>query len=213
MCSGYFIVLYNGPKVRRSVSRAKDELYQNNHNRSAYNDICMDNVDKVGKAYLKTIATIIVSMSIANVGPLFLHYKYGQHITLTALQIPFVDENSNAEYAINLQIQAFYALFFFMANISIEGCAILFGDGITLSSKLIQLRLEAFSKKLESNRCDKHQISKELITVLRQIHRVNGWIEEFFTASYWRYFIAPIIYTYAISLCVFCQYVVSWSRV
>lgn len=169
----------------------------------------MENIDNVSRAYMKTIITIVVSMSIANLGPLFLYYKYGQKITLTALKIPFFDEGSDMEYAINLSIQAFYALFFISANISIEGAAILFGDAVTLSSKLIKLRLETFSVKLESSRCSKHQIKTELLIALRQIHRVNGWIDEYFDASYWRYFIAPIMYTYAISLCVYCQFVVS----
>lgn len=210
LCMGYMIALYKGPLIRRCLTRSRDELYENNHHRNAYNNICIDHIDKLLKKYVKTAMTIIVFVSIANIWPLYA-CKYGQKITLTALKIPFVDEGTDLEYAINLVIQAFYTIFLILGNIALESTEMFFGDSITLSAKLIRMRLNKFAKILwsSSNRCTKHQINSELLILLRQNHRVNGWVIDWRDALYWRYLLAPIMYTYAISLCIYCQHNVS----
>lgn len=186
-------------------------LYQNNHRQSQYNKICHENLDKLWRRYLNTVLIIILSMSIANAGPLYVYVKFGQRVTLTALKIPFIEENSNVEFVINCSIQGFYGLFFFFANISIEGVALLYGDAVQLPSKLIQMELDNLTISLKAARYTKRQIKLKIVTVFRQINQVNIWIEEYSDMAYWRYFISPIVFTYAIGLCVFCQYIVSNS--
>lgn len=148
-------------------------------------------------------------MSIANVGPMYVYYMYGDKVTLTALKIPLVDEGSDLEFACNCAIQIFYGLFFFSANISIEGVALLYGDAISLPSKLIKLSADNLTKKMESNVYTNKHIKSHLLTIFRQIHRVDLWIKIYVGAAYWRYLLSPIVFTYAIGLCVYCQFVVS----
>lgn len=198
-----------GHIIRRCVARARDELYPNNLDRNPYNKICNENINKTWIKYLKAITTIVVSMTFANIVPLYISYQNGEKITLTALKVPLFDEGSDEEYLNNLTIQAFYALFFIPANISIEGATTLVADSIILSSKLIQLQAECFSRIMESNRCNRHQMKRELLTILRQIHCTNSWIEEYFRAVYWRYFLSPIFFSFAISISIYCQYIVS----
>lgn len=209
LCSGYIIALHKGTQIRHCVSRGKDELYQNNHDNNPYNDICKRNVDKLMQKYVRTILTIVLSMSIANVGPMYVYYMYGDKVTLTALKIPLVDEGSDLEFACNCAIQIFYGLFFFSANISIEGVALLYGDAISLPSKLIKLSADNLTKKMESNVYTNKHIKSHLLTIFRQIHRVDLWIKIYVEAAYWRYLLSPIVFTYAIGLCVYCQFVVS----
>lgn len=166
-------------------------------------------MDKLWRRYWNTVLIIILSMSIANIGPLYVYVRYGQKVTLTSLAIPFIEENSDMEFVMNCTIQGFYGLFFFFANISLEGVALLYGDSIQLPSKLIQMELANMTMGLELGRYTKRQMKAEMVTVYRQIEQVNVWIREHSEMAYWRYFISPVVFTYAIGLCVFCQYIVS----
>lgn len=209
LCLGYIIALHKGKQIRHCVSRGKDELYQNNHDNSPYNEICKRNVDKLMQKYLRTILTILLSMSFANVGPMYVYYMHGEKVTLTALKIPLVDEGSDLEFACNCAICIFYGLFFIFANISIEGVALLYGDAISLPSKLIKLNADNLSIKLKSNVYAEKHIQAHLLNIFRKIHRVDSWIKMYSEAAYWRYFLSPIVFTYAIGLCFYCQFIVS----
>lgn len=199
----------NGPVLRRAVSRGINELYQNNHNHNKYNDICASNIEKLWKKYLRTIAAIVVSMSIAHSSTVYLYCMYGERATMTELKIPLIDEGSDMEFKLNACIQALYAVYMFLSNIGVEGISILLCDGISLSSKLIKLRLDNLPVKTKSKQFVKCQLKSEQLIVLQQIDRVNIWIREYFEGAYWRYFLSPIAFSYAIGISIYCQYVVS----
>lgn len=113
------------------------------------------------------------------------------------------------EFKLNACIQALYAVYMFLSNIGVEGISILICDGISLSSKLIKLRLDNLSNQIKPKERKKYQLKSELLIMLHQIDRVNIWIREYFVAAYWRYFLSPIAFSYAIGISIYCQYVVS----
>lgn len=209
MGTAFVLGITNGAAVRRGVSRGINELYQNNHKRNRYNDICIRNIDKLRRKYLKTVMSIIISMTIANFSSVYLYLKYGQRVTITELKIPFIAEGSDLEFQLNVLFQIAYAWHTFVANIGIEGTSVLLSDGISLSSELIELRLNNLTDLIESEQQVTHQIKTEFLIILQQIDRVSMWIKEYYEAAYWRYFLSPTAFSYAIGISVYCQYIVS----
>lgn len=199
----------NGELLRRAVSRGINELYQDNHNRNEYNDVCNRNIEKLWRKYLKTVAIIIISMTIAHSSSVYLYFKYGKRVTITELKFPFIGEGSDMEFKLNICTQALYGIYMFSSNIGAEGISIFLYDGISLSSKLIKLRLKNLSNAIEKEQMTTNKMKSELLIVLHQINRVNTWITEYYDAAYWRYFLTPTAYSYTIGLSIYCQYVVS----
>lgn len=199
----------NGASVRRAVRRGINELYENNNKRSTYNVICIRNIEKLRRKYLKTVMSIILSMTIAHFSSVYLYFKDGRIVTITDLKIPYIDEGSDLEVQLNVFFQICYAWYMFLANIGIEGTSILISDGISLSSELIEMRLNNLTNMTESKQQMAYQEKTELLIILQQIDRVSMWIEEYYEAAYWRYFLSPIAFSYAIGISIYCQYIVS----
>lgn len=82
--------------------------------------ICSKGINNTYKRGAFTLLLLFISINIGMAGPMYVQFKYGTRITLTASRIPFFDEYSDAEYFINVTIQTTIGLFGFFGNILLE---------------------------------------------------------------------------------------------
>lgn len=75
------------------------------------------------------------------VGPFYAFTFHGIKTTTIDLKLPFIDESSNVEFIANILYLCIIGMHRFLAYIIIEVAMTIFGDAITISSKLIEYEL------------------------------------------------------------------------
>lgn len=129
-------------------------IYPNECTNTAYVRLCMENIDTTLKKFFRKVAIMFVSLVATGIGPAYMQIRHGIKTTASSLKIPFIEENSNAEFMANMLLQGFISLYGVLAFGGIEICVDIVGDVVSIMSKLIEYefnKLDAVQKCKKKN--------------------------------------------------------------
>lgn len=89
------------------VSYGGRYIYPDRRIQTEYDQICSDQMDKTIRRFFTEICLV---------WPVYKLIKYGVRTTLTEVKIPFVDEDSDTEYILNLMAQVVIITFAGLAH-------------------------------------------------------------------------------------------------
>lgn len=96
-------------------------MYRDDHQPTAYNRICSESIDESIKIFIKIIVVEMLSFVIAAIGPLHKYINYGTKSTFFCVRLPFLNENPDLEFTINIswELTATFLSFFGFVLISV----------------------------------------------------------------------------------------------
>lgn len=204
-----FLAAFDRPdKCHKLITLGLKHYYLDTHEPTQYNLICGDSVDRLFKTTVRTIATIIASLTLAFASGLYTNFASGRHETLFSFNYIFVAIGSDAEYYINVAFQSMFAIVFVMGNIGLEMFILLFENALKLSTTLAVTWMENLAHDMDADLSSDYEAKEALVRMLKEVERCNGWISECKEYLYWRFFLSPYAITYTIGFCVLCQYIV-----
>lgn len=136
-------------------------IYQDNHDKSEYNQICSKHIDKAIQEFFIKMGIIFVSYLFAVVGPVQAYVLYGTKTTTTEAHFPFLEPKSNEEFIANFLLQS-----------TIAGHGILLYAGLEVMVSCIENVIGVIPRLVES----------ELINTIK-LHENNSLSE---AELYWR---------------------------
>lgn len=133
-------------------------IYCNDHEKTAYNSICSNEMDRTIKSLLIEVILMSIGGVSAYSGAVYSSFVLGVKTTTTETKIPFVNENSTSEYYLNLLLQSTifcHALFIYFG---IEIMMLIFENVAAISPKLIQYELERLREMNQDKQLSKAQL-------------------------------------------------------
>lgn len=124
-------------------------IYLDNKNPTQYNRICEKNVIKMAEIVITVVIIIIISHILAVVGPIYAYIFQDLRVTPMATELPFIDNDSDTGFLINLGQQCIVGFYSLLGNITIEMFSYIINNVITIIPDLIQLNLIDISNEIE----------------------------------------------------------------
>lgn len=160
--------------MKRLALAGGEYVYNDSHEKSEYNRMCSENIDRSLRKSLITLMLIVLSYAGMCVGPAYALIVYGERTTLMSLKIPFVEAFSTLEFIINIAIQSYAFITGFPGNIVIEGLFALLMDSSTASTTSIKWHCQNFTECLHFKRLTATQQKQRTLQILLQIHTADG---------------------------------------
>lgn len=158
-CALWFAISSLRHKCKKLLDKAAEYFYRDDNTPSKYNRICSECMDKTLKSFATNIILIVLSFSIAVVGPVRSYLDDGTLVTLFEFRMPFLTQNPDIEFIANLTWQGILSLLALPAFFALEGCKAVVNNAIDVSSKRSALEFDEISNKLETNGLSKNEAS------------------------------------------------------
>lgn len=112
---------------------------------------------------------IVIAGYGAVAGPIYVYFAEGIKTTAIQVKIPFVEENPNMEYTINLLFQFVVLFAGTFTYWSMEVAMAIFGDVIKVTPKLIKHRLNELLEMYKNNEISEIQLRSVFKDIMKQI--------------------------------------------
>lgn len=195
-----------------------------------YHEICDQSIDETLKTFFFKMGILVGSLVVALIWPTYQFFSHGIKSTAMQLKLPYIEERSNAEFIGNLLFQFIIVGHGFLGYIGLEVGIDASTDLIQITHKISEYRLRKMNNGYKEQSLNVLQLSSVFGNVVRQIRNhdkyclfqdLNGTrfcrfdfrlnfcyrfvicLREMF---YYRCFLTPPGYTYAIAMAIFCQF-------
>lgn len=176
---GYACVTSTANMFRGLVKFGGQYIYPNNKNDIEYSEICSNHFDKTIKSFLIKISLMYFSLYGSMIGPAYAYIKYGTKTTMTNVQIPFVDRNSNTEFFGNLILASIIGGHGFIGYIGLEVAMSIFSDAVTIMPKLVELEFQRMDDKIEKQQLSDYKLYLTLKNLIRQTLDSDECVSDF----------------------------------
>lgn len=107
-------------KYHSLVTFAAKYIYADNHGRTEHDQICSQQIDATMKNFGITVTAMTCGSLVAVFGPIFFYFTEGNKSTTIEVKVPFLDDNQNDEYLINMLLQSIVYFHGFFIYFGIE---------------------------------------------------------------------------------------------
>lgn len=114
------------------------------------------------------MALMMISLQGSMIGPCYAYVVHGTKTTMTNVQIPFIEQYSNAEFIINLMLASLIGIHGFIGYIGLEVTMALFSDVVTIAPKLIKLEFQRLDEKIEKQNITQIELHHTFVNVVKQ---------------------------------------------
>lgn len=153
-----------------------NHIYRGDRQPTAYNRICNECIEQSLKNYIIIMFMEMLSFVGAFLGPFYAFIQNGSRATLYSVRLPFLHDNPNTEYIINVCWETFISLMGIVALFGMELMFVFINDTITVSSKLCESELNELSDQLESKRATYKESSQKLRIILMRTKFMDEWV-------------------------------------
>lgn len=153
------LVEFGGNFIYSRTDVAKDPEYE---------DICSKHLDKTVRKFFMKMLTILTSFALLLIWPTHKYVSEGIRTTTTEVRIPFIEEDSDYEFMINIILMSVVGFHGMLGYIVVEVAIELFGDINTIAPKLIKYKLKKLDDAVESKRYNELQISLTIVDICKQ---------------------------------------------
>lgn len=206
-------------------------IHPNDDKDKEYTEICSKHIDATVRSFCIKMGLMLLSLQGSMVGPIYAYIMHGTKTTMTNVLIPYVEHESNEEFAYNVALASIIGVHGFIGYIGLEVAMTLFSDVVTIVPKLIELNFQRLDKQIEKQKPSDWHLRHTINNTIKQAldsDEYDFWLMEqatkylvifvilFFHSYvtcignflYYRTLVTPPLFTYAIGLTIFCQYTV-----
>lgn len=165
----YFTVINKSRFKWHNLINTGRNFYRNDKRPSPYNRICSECITNSIKNYVVMIVVILITFTIALIGPIYIYYQEGKMYTLYGVRLPYLSKNPHKEYVVNIIWQLIINLMAIVGTFILEAMITIVNDTITVSSKLCRLELNELSDDLENEHKTKAKASKTWKIIIKKM--------------------------------------------
>lgn len=156
--------------MRASCSYGGDYIFNNNHEKTEYNKICSQSMDKAMKRFCTNLSLVLLSFVVSLCGPLYAYINDGTRSTLFGCRVPFTEKGSNSEFMVLVILQGIAGYVGLTANTGLETAYCLHVSSVWTSTKLIKSNINNLSRGLEANTLTNAEIRYKLSRIFDKIN-------------------------------------------
>lgn len=130
---------------------AANHIYPDTHDNAEYNQICSQQIEKTIKNFCLKIGIMVVAFFAAVSGSAYVFITQGVKSTIFDLRIPFTDENSNAEFLLNMALEFLVGTHGFLSFVGLEVTVVLLTDATSILPKVIEYELKQMHFTYQKN--------------------------------------------------------------
>lgn len=149
-----------------------------------YYEICSRQIDASFKQYFFKMTMIVGALFLGNFEPTYLLLTKGLKVTITQVQFPFADENSNAEFLGNLALEVLVGVYGFSAYVGLDICVSICTDFLLVSRSSLEYRLQKLLKKVPFRRSQMMIKFKSIVNHIEEFDRYIFYSIESLSYSY-----------------------------
>lgn len=165
---GYVSVTDSAPMFHSLVDFGGRYIHPNVNKDKEYTEICSKHIDATVRSFWIKMALMLLALQGSMVGPCYAYIMHGTKTTMTNVQIPFIEQNSNAEFMGNLILSSIIGIHGFSGYIGLEVAMALFSDVVTIIPKLIKLEFERVDERIEKGRISVLHLNSIFSNIVKQ---------------------------------------------
>lgn len=150
--NGYWILI--GPtrfKFNSLVNFGGNYIYRNENQSIKLQIICAKYVKKLTKNIMTALPLIIITHAMILEVAIYAHYWQNIPITPLAINLPFLEKDSNSELLVNMTFQLTMGIYAVIGCLSLETADCLMNNAIIAIPDVIRVNLSEFNDEFETN--------------------------------------------------------------
>lgn len=169
----YTVVTRINRKWNRLINVSGRLIYQDDHEPTTYNRICSNAFNESIKLFITIMTLEAISFVIATLGPFYSYIHYGEYVTIYSVRWPFLNQNPNLEYIVNMVWESIGSMIGICGLIAIEILFTIINNTITVSSMLCKHELDEISHHLEKNDSTEVKLRQKLLEILMKTNYMD----------------------------------------
>lgn len=188
---------------------AGEIIYKDNYEIRKHREISDKSAAHLMSSSIKVLVVVSIGLFCFLMFPLYAYLFMNQRPMIVPIVLPFVDENTDSGYYINIAHQLVSGVVGVTAVIAIELMNCIFKNNIYAAKESIIYSLDELGTMLRENTTFSMQMQMEFRNVLIKIQDLDRFLIELCDIYYWKFFLQPIFLAYGVSASLLCYYVVS----
>lgn len=160
---------------KRLLNVSGQHLYRDDSNDSRYNRVCSEFLNESIKSYVRIFLLQTCSLSIAMIAPLY-GVLHGERVTLFSVKLPYLHQNPELEYMMNMCWETANGILGLIAFWSIEIMFVLVNNTIAVSPALFQVQLEQLANEIENKHGNEKYWTQSLNRIFMRIIYIDGYV-------------------------------------
>lgn len=152
-------------------------MYRDDSNDSLYNRVCSEYLNESIKSYVKIFLLQTFSLSIAMIAPLY-SILHGERVTLFSVKLPYLNQNPDLEYMVNMCWETANGTLGLIAFWSIEIMFVLVNNTIAVSPALFKVELDQLANEIENQHGLKKYWTQTLNRILMRMSYIDGYVTQ-----------------------------------
>lgn len=111
---------------------------------------------------------MLLSLQGSMIGPIYAYIMHGTKTTMTNVLIPFVEHETNEEFAFNVILASIIGIHGFIGYIGLEVAMALFSDGVTIVPKLIELNFQRLDGQIDGQKLSNWHLRHTFNNIIKQ---------------------------------------------
>lgn len=153
---------------RSLIDFAGRQLHESVQNDHEYNEICSKEIDESMKGLLAKLAMLMVGGCSSCFMPAYVYFTEGIKTSTTCVRVPFTDENSDAEYIVNMIFQSIVFVVGFIHYVGMETSINILQNFIRVSPKLIQIDFRRLEEKRDKGELTESQLRLQFNNIVKK---------------------------------------------
>lgn len=137
-------------KFNKIMTFASEYLYTN-ENSTKYQKVCEKHVNSFYKTVAIIYAQLLLAHILSAIGPFYAFFFQNKRITLLATNLPFLEKDSELEFAINMTLQGVMAFYSMAGNLALEMGSSAINNTISMIPDVVRFDLSEFQDGFKSN--------------------------------------------------------------
>lgn len=143
-------------------------IHPNQNDDEEYTKICSKHIDETVRSFFIKMGLMLLALHGSMVGPIYAYAMYGTKTTMTNVLIPYVERESNAEFAYNLALASIIGIHGFIGYIGLEVAMALFSDVVTIAPKVIALDFQRLDDQTEKQKLSNWHLRQTINNIIKQ---------------------------------------------
>lgn len=143
-------------------------IHPNEDKDSEYTEICSKHIDETVRSFFIKMALMLLALHGSMVGPIYAYIVHGTKTTMTNVLIPYVEHETNEEFAYNVILASIIGIHGFIGYIGLEVAMALFSDVVTIVPKLIELNFQRLDDQIEKQTLSSWSLRHTINNIIKQ---------------------------------------------
>lgn len=151
------------------LEMAGKHIFRDDARPTAYNRICLECLNAMVKSYIIKTTMLMMSFVPALSAIVLAYFRDGLLVTLYEVRIPFLQDDPQTEYIINMSWQGFVSINGIPAVLLLESFPAIVNSTITTTSKLTVQKLNELSDDLETESIGMKEVNQKMRNIIMQV--------------------------------------------